>query len=348
MERQIEAGIGINGRVMIGVVRFRTVGGYVPVALDVVPRLFAVRQPGGSGRSLEWGAQDDFVVRKALIPEFSAGGNHAVISIHVNGRPVVLEGEVVHILHVRGGEPVGDGMQGDGKEHVRIRLPDGLGQLPVVGPLSIPLVQPFKVQVHAVQRIFFQQVPDAVRKPLAGGGSRQHGAPRASGNAQADAHASHPFRHAAQRADMFRPGGGITAEDVAVPPVSHDETVIPVGLYFRAQTVDGPGQMPHAHVVYFPLQVPAHDGIRRAVHFPGGDRCRLQGGTVDVKDARPRRGIADEGQPEVFMKGYGGQVRLPGSRGARLQARLVMAVRPRQRHGHAVVFKQGDVLLPGG
>lgn len=49
MERQIEAGIGINGRVMIGVVRFRTVGGYVPVALDVVPRLFAVRQPGGSG-----------------------------------------------------------------------------------------------------------------------------------------------------------------------------------------------------------------------------------------------------------------------------------------------------------
>lgn len=104
-----------------------------------------------------------------------------------------------------------------------------------------------------------------------------------------------------------RPGGGITAEDVAVPPVGHDETVIPVGLYFRAQTVDGPGQMPHAHVVYFPLQVPAHDGIRRAVHLPGGNRRRLQGGAVQVKDGRSRRGIADEGQPEVFMKGYGGR-----------------------------------------
>ena len=348
MERQIEAGIGINGRVMIGVVRFRTVGGYVPVALDVVPRLFTFRQPGGSGRSLEWGAQDDFVVRKALIPEFSAGGNHAVIGIHVNGRPVVLEGEVVHILHVRRGKPVGDGMQGDGKEHVRIGLPDGLGQLPVVGPLSIPLVQPFKVQVHAVQRIFFQQFPDAVRKSLAGGGVRQHGAPRAAGNAQADAHAPPPFRHAAQRADMFRPGGGITAEDVAVPPVSHDETVIPVRLDFRAQAAGRPGQVPYAHFIYFPFQVPAHDGIRRAVHFPGGDRCRLQGGAVQVKAGRSRRGIADERQPEVFMEGHGGQVRLPGGGGTPLQARLVMAVRPRQRHGHAVVFKQGDVLLPGG
>lgn len=64
MQRQIETGVGIDGRVIVGVVRFRAIGGNVPVALDVVSRLFPVRQSGGSGSSLKGSAQDDFLSGK--------------------------------------------------------------------------------------------------------------------------------------------------------------------------------------------------------------------------------------------------------------------------------------------
>ena len=219
-------------------------------------------------------------------------------------------------------------MEGDGEEHVRAGGADGLGQHTVLVPLGSVLIHPFKVQVHTVQRVCFDQFRYVVRKSLTRGGIGNHGRPRPAGNAEPDAHAGNARRPFAQAAQVFRPGSGIAPEDIAIAPAGDNEAVIPIGLYFRTQTIHRPGQMPHAHFINPALQIPPHYGIRRAVHIPRGSFCRSHSGTVHVKNARSLCGIPDEGQPEVFMEGNGRQIRLPGGGGANLQTGLVMVVRP--------------------